>query len=678
MTSSGRPSVVDRRAFLIAMGLVPVAAALASCTSDSPEVQLTGVDMSGGDPAIRPQDDLYRHVNGAWLRDYQLPPDKASVGAITDANDRTLEQLRAIIEGIEDPEPGTEAQQIKDLYDARLDLDEIERLGITPLDGLFAALDKAADKPALARIMAEAPISGLIGMGIGIDRKNSKAYIPSVSQAGLTLGEQYYRKPEFAAQLAGYQTYLEQLAKGLGMADPAGVAQRTVDLEKRIAADHWDSVRLRNTDATYNLMSWQELTALGPQFDWDPWLAGMTDRPKSLFDKMVVGQPSFVTAAAQLWSEVDIAQWRDYLKLHIANTYARFLPKAIADARFDFVGRVLSGLEEKPEMWRSAVGVVDDNLGEPLGKLYVDKHFPPAAKERAMEMVDDLRAAYHDNFTNSTWMSQPTREASIAKLDKIVAQIGYPDKWVDYSSVRVTRGKLIESLIAINAFESKRAFARLGTEVDKSEWSMSPQTVNAYYSPTTNQIVFPAAYLQPPFFDKDAVDAVNYGAVGSTIGHEIGHGFDDQGSKYDGDGNRRDWWTPEDRAAFDAKTQQLIAQYDVLVPEGAPEGQHVNGALTVGENLADLRGLQIALAAYRKLAERTGAQADFQSMFFSWARQWRDKQTEEATLQGLQDTHSPNEFRCNQVVRNIAEFYSTFGVQEGDKLFMAQDQRVTL
>ncbi|MFD3704978.1 M13 family metallopeptidase [Nocardia sp. NPDC058658] len=674
MTSSG----LDRRAFLIAMGLVPVAAALASCSSDAPQVQLTGVDMSGGDPAIRPQDDLYRHVNGTWLRDYQLPPDKASVGAITDANDRTLDQLRAIIESIKDPKPGSEAQQIKDLYDARMDLDEIERLGTTPLTGLFGAIDKAQGKPELAKVMAEAPIAGLIGMGIGIDRKNSKAYIPSVSQAGLTLGEQYYRKPEFAAQLAGYQVYLEQLAAGLGMPDPAGVAQRTLDLEKRIAAGHWDSVRLRNTDATYNLMSWQEMTELGPQFDWDPWLSGMTDRPKSLFDKMVVGQPSFITAAAQLWAEVDIAQWRDYLKLQVADTYARFLPKTIADARFEFVGRVLSGLEEKPEMWRSAVGVVDSNLGEPLGKLYVDKHFPPSAKERALEMVADVTAAYRDNFTNSTWMTQPTREASIAKLDKLSTQIGYPDKWVDYSSVRVTRGHLIESLLAINAFESKRAFARLGTEVDRMEWSMSPQTVNAYYSPTMNQMVFPAAYLQPPFFDKDAQDAVNYGAVGSTIGHEIGHGFDDQGSKYDGDGNRRDWWTPEDLAAFDAKTQQIIAQYDVLVPEGAPEGQHVNGPLTVGENLADLRGLQIALAAYQKVAERSGEQADFRTMFMSWARQWRDKQTEEATLQGLQDTHSPNEFRCNQVVRNIGEFYTTFEVKDTDKLFMPQDQRVTL
>ncbi|MEV0684017.1 M13 family metallopeptidase [Nocardia sp. NPDC050378] len=678
MTQSGRPSVVDRRAFLAALGLVPVAVALASCSSDAPAAQLNGVDLSGGDPAIRPQDDLYRHVNGAWLRDYQLPPDKASVGAITDANDRTLDQLRAIIESISDPEPGSEAQQIKDLYDARLDLDEIERLGITPLAGLFAAIDKAPGKPELAKEMAIAPIAGLIGMGIGIDRKNSKAYIPSVGQSGLMLGEQYYRKPEFAEQLAGYQVYLEKLAQGIGLPDPAGVAQRVLDLEKRIAAAHWDSVRLRDTDATYNLMSWDELTKLGPQFDWDPWLSGMTERPKSLFDKMVVGQPSFVTAAAQLWSEVDIALWRDYLKLHVADTYARFLPKAIADARFEFVGRVMAGLEEKPEMWRSAVGVVDDNLGEPLGKLYVDKHFPPSAKERAKEMVADVTAAWRDNFTDSTWMSQATRQASIAKLDKIVAQIGYPDKWVDYSSVQIKRGKLIESLLAINAFESKRAFARLGTEVDRSEWGMSPQTVNAYYSATTNQIVFPAAYLQPPFFDKDATDAVNYGAVGSTISHEIGHGFDDQGSKYDGDGNRRDWWQPEDRAAFDAKTQQIIAQYDVLVPEGAPEGQHVNGALTVGENLADLRGLQIALEAYKKVAQRSGETPDFRSVFLSWARQWRDKQTVEATLQGLQDTHSPNEFRCNQVVRNINEFYTTFDVKEGDKLFMPADQRVAL
>ncbi|MFC8527892.1 M13 family metallopeptidase [Nocardia sp. NPDC057227] len=675
MTASGR---LDRRAFLVALGVVPAAVYLASCSAEEAPVRLTGVDMGGADDAIRPQDDLYRHVNGRWLREFQLPPDKAQVGAITEATERTELQLRELIESIADPAPGSEAQQIRDLYDARLDLAGIEALGLTPLAGLFEQIDRAPGKPELAKVMAALPIGGLIGMGIGIDRKNSTQYIPSIGQSGLGLDEQYYRKPEFAEDLAGYQTYLQKVAAGAGLPDPAGVAQRLLDLEKRIAAAHWDNVRLRDTDATYNLMSWTELTALAPQFDWEPWLAGNTARPKSLFDKIVVGQPSFVTAAGALWAEVDIAVWRDYLKLSVIQAYARFLPAAIADARFDFFGKQLSGLEQKPEMWKSAVGVVDSNLGEQLGKLYVEKHFPAGAKERALVMVDDLMAAYRENFTNSSWMSEPTRREALAKLEKIDTKIGYPDKWVDYSTLEITRGKLVESLLAVNAFEVKRAFARLGTPVDKSEWAMSPQTVNAYYSATTNQIVFPAAYLQPPFFDKDALDAVNYGAVGSTIGHEIGHGFDDQGSKYDGDGNRRDWWTPADLDAFEAKTDQLVAQYDVLVPEGLEPSQHVDGRLTVGENLADVRGLQIAFAAYRRAAERAGQQPDYRTMFFSWARNWREKMTEAVAVRMLQDTHAPGEFRCNQVVRNVAEFYQTFEVKDGDKLFLPEDQRVSL
>ncbi|WP_433727868.1 M13 family metallopeptidase [Nocardia sp. CA-129566] len=678
MTSSGRPGQLDRRAFLVALGLVPAAVALVSCSKDASSVQLTGVDMGGADGAIRPQDDLYRHVNGKWLREYQLPPDKAAVGAISDASDRTLDQLHEIIEGIKDPKAGSEAQQIRDLYDARLDEATFETLGMTPLADLFAKIDGAATKPDLAKVMAELPISGLIGIGIGIDRKNSNAYIPTVSQSGIGLSEQYYRKPEYAKQLAGYKTYVEKMSAGAGFADPAGIAQRMVDLETKIAAAHWDSVRNRNTDATYNLMSWSELVALGPQFDWDPWMTGNTDRPRSLFDKIVVAQPSFVTAAAQLWGDTDIALWREYLRVNVVAEYARFLPKAIRDARFEFVGKVLNGLEERPEVWKSGVGIVNENLGDQLGKLYVDKHFPPAAKDRAEQMVADLMAAYGENFTHSSWMSQPTRDASIVKLDKIEARIGYPDKWDDYSALKITRGKLIESLRAVSAFESKKAFNRLGTPVDKSEWGMSPQTVNAYYSPTSNQITFPAAYLQPPFFDKDATTAVNYGAVGATIGHEIGHGFDDQGRKYDADGNRSDWWTPEDLAAFEAKTKQLIEQFDVLVPEGLDPRYHVDGALTVGENLADLRGLQIAVEAYRIAAKREGIEPDFQQMFFSYARSWREKQTEESTISLRQDVHAPNEFRCNQIVRNIAQFYNTFTVKDGDKLFLPEKDRITL
>ncbi|MBF6083682.1 M13 family metallopeptidase [Nocardia cyriacigeorgica] len=673
--------MLDRRAFLVALGVVPAAALLVSCSEDEAAQPLKQVDMTGSDPAIRPQDDLYRHVNGKWLREYQLPPDKVSYGAISEANDRTEQQLREIIESISDPEPGSEAQQIRDLYDARMNLDEIEQLGLTPLEPMFAEIDRAKTKAELAAVMGALPIGGLIGLGISIDRKNSDAYIPSIGQSGLGLSEQYYRKPEYAEQLAGYRTFNERLAAAAGLPDPAGLAQRELDLETRIAAGHWDNVRNRDTDATYNRMSWDATKALAPEFDWDPWLEASTlGRPKEHFAEIVVNQPSFVTEAGKIWAETDIALWRDYLKLTLLRQYARFLPKAFADANFDFNGRLMAGLQERPELWKSAVGTVDSNLGEQLGKLYVDKHFPPEAKERAMEMVEDLFAAYRENFTNSSWMSPETRKASIEKLDKIKPKIGYPDKWVDYSELKITRGKLIESLRAVNDFEVERALDRLGTKVDDSEWAMSPQTVNAYYMASTNEIAFPAAYLQPPFFDKDAEAAVNYGAVGATIGHEIGHGFDDQGSKFDGDGNRRDWWTEADRAAFDAKTQQLIEQYNVLVPEGLDPEQHVNGELTVGENLADLRGLLIALAAYRIAEKRRGVDnPDYRSMFLSWARGWRDKQTREVTERLLAtDTHSPNEFRCNQVVRNLEEFYTTFGVKEGDELFLPKEQRVSL
>ncbi|PXX66636.1 putative endopeptidase [Nocardia tenerifensis] len=669
---------LDRRAFLLALGLVPAAAALVGCSDDESK-PLTAVDLSGADETIRPQDDLYRYVNGKWLREFQLTPDKVSVGASSEASDRTEMQLRAIIEGIKDPKAGSEAQQIRDLYDARLDLDEIERQGMSPLEDLFAKIDTATAKQDLAKVMAELPIAGLIGLSVGIDRKDSTKHIPTLTQSGTGLNEQYYRKPEFSVQLDGYRTFLERIAIGAGFPEPTAMAQRVFDLEKRIAAGHWDSVRNRNADATYNVRSWNELISSAPQFDWDAWLAGTTDQPKRLFETLVVGQPSYIVEAGKLWADVDIALWRDYLKLYLVRTYAKFLPKAINDANFDFFGRIINGQDERPERWKSAVATIDEYLGEQLGKLYVAEYFPPKAKDRAIEMVGDLMAAYKESFTKSSWMSPETRAAAIAKLEKFDTKIGYPDKWVDYSKLQVTRGRLIHSLRAINDFEAKRSFDQLGKPVDKAEWSMTPQTVNAYYQATFNQIVFPAAYLQPPFFDKDAKTAVNYGAVGATIGHEIGHGFDDQGSKYDGDGNRRDWWTATDRTAFDAKTNQLIAQYDVLVPEGVDPGKHVNGEFTVGENLADLRGLQIALAAYLRAAQRRGEEPDLRTMFLSWARSWREKQTKEYTERLLAiDTHSPAEFRCNQVVRNLPEFYTAFDVKESDRLYLPPDQRVAL
>ena len=677
MSSSRRPVQLDRRSFLAVLGAVPVAATLASCNGkDSATKPPTGPDMSGADHAIRPQDDLYRHVNGTWLRTYQLPPDKTSFGTFTEVSDRVEAQLKEVITGIENPKDGTPEQQIRDLYDARMDEATLDKLGLTPLSGLFAQIDGAATKPDLAKVMGALPLGGLIGLGVTVDQKNSNAYLPSIGQSGLGMSEQYYSKPQYAQYLSAYSTLLQKLAAGGGLPDPNGAAQRVLDLEKQIAAAFWDNVRTRDSDATYNLKSWDEVKALAPEFDWEPWLSGSTDRPRELFAKIVVGEPSFVTSAGQIWAATDIAIWRDYLKLALLRSYAKYMTKALSDVNFEYV-KATAGVQQRPELWKSAVGVVDANLGEVLGKLYVAKYFPAEAKDRAKQLVDNLLAAYRQNFRNSSWMSPPTRDAAIAKLGKITVKIGYPDKSVDYSKVKFTRGKLVESLLAIAAFESKREMNKLGTPVDKTEWGMTPQTVNAYYEVTSNSINFPAAILQAPFFDKDAEAAVNYGAIGAVIGHEIGHGFDDQGSKYDGDGNRKNWWTPQDQAAFDAKTKQLIAQYDGLVPEGLAPTEHVNGSLTVGENLADLRGLMISLSAFR--IDLKTDNPNYTDMFLAWGRNWREKQTPEYTQSLLAtDPHSPSEFRCNQVVRNLPEFYQTFGVEAGDKLFLAPDQRVSL
>jgi putative endopeptidase len=670
---------MNRRLFLAALGAVPIGAALAACSTAAAATK--GPDLSGVDAAVRPQDDLYRHINGAWLRSYRLPPDKTRYSTFNEVNDRVEQQLREVIEAIHDPAAGTPEQQIRDLYDARMDLDTIERLGMSPLQPLFDRIDAAATTADLAQVMGALPVNGPISLGVTVDDRNSAGYVPYIGQSGLGMSEQYYSNPEFAPYLAAYSTLLQRLAAGANLPDPAGLAQRVLDLEKQIAAAFWDNVRTRDGDATYNMKTWDEVKALSPGFDWEPWLTGSTDRPHSLFATIQVAEPSFVAAVGQLWHQVDIGTWREYLKTSLIRKYAKYLKKDISDANFDYL-KATSGVTQRPDLWKSAVSTVDTSLGQPLGKLYVAQHFPPSAKQRALDLAHTLLAAYHDNFRNSGWMSQPTRDAALAKLDKITVKIGYPDTWIDYSKVTITRGKLIESLIAVEEFESKRDLSKLGTPVDKSEWDMTPQTVNAYYERSSNSINFPAAILQPPFFDPDAQSAVNYGAIGATIGHEIGHGFDDQGSKYDGDGNRRDWWTPQDRAAFEAKTRQLIAQYNALVPADLDPSHHVNGALTVGENLADLRGLMISLAAYR-IAEKAGnsgnSDPDYTAMFEAWGRNWREQQTTQALEQQIAtDPHSPGEFRCNQVVRNLPEFYAAFGVKPGDKLFLPQDQRVNL
>ncbi|MEU8900533.1 M13 family metallopeptidase [Nocardia sp. NPDC048505] len=676
MSTSARSVNLDRRSFLVGLGLLP---ALAACERTEAPKRLTGVDLAGSDPGIAPRTDLYRYVNGKWLGEYRLPPDKASYGTFAEVSDRTEAQLRDLVEAIRHPAAGSEAQQVRDLYDAVLDTRAIEAKGMTPLADLFAGIDAAASKADLAQVMGGLPLAGLIGLDVGPDPKNSAANIATISQSGIGLGEEYYRKPEAAEQLAAYRAFLERAATAAGFADPVPLAHRVLDLETRIAALFWDNVRERDPNATYNPRSWAELVGTAPGFDWDRWLAGRTDRPRELFGQVVLREPSFVTGAAQLWQDVDLALWREYLKLGLVRVFAQYLPADLATAYFDFFGKVLEGAQQQPERWKTALATVNDYLGDQLGKIYVARYFPAESKQRVQDMVADLLAAYRLDFERSEWMSPATRAAALVKLNKITPKLGYPDTWPDYSGLRVTRGELVESLRAALAFRDRRMLDRLGKPVDKSEWVMPPQTVNAYYNPNANEIVFPAAILQPPFFDTDAEPAVNYGAGGAVIGHEIGHGFDDEGSRYDGDGNLKDWWTPEDRAAFDAKTDQLIQQYSALVPEGLPAGAHVNGALTVGENLADLHGLQIALAAVRLAAERDGVTPALRTVFESWGRTWRTKTTPESLrAQIATDPHSPAEFRCNQTVRNLAEFYETFEVRDSDAMWLPPDQRVTL
>ncbi|MFC9437663.1 M13 family metallopeptidase [Nocardia sp. NPDC057030] len=668
---------ISRRDLLRSAGVVAAAMIPVACgSSANPGV---GPDLTGLDATVRPQDDLYRHTNGQWLRAYKLPDDQPVCSAMTDAMHRVERQLRDIIEGIREPVPATAEQQIRDLYAACLDNSAIERLGMTPLADLFADIDAAETKSELARVMGRLPIPGLIAIYVDIDRKDSRRYLATLAQSGLGMDSRYYRDPEFNTHLDAYRRYLERVAGASGLADPAGVSTRVVELERRLAMAHCDAVQDQDAAATYNLLSWSELRGLAPDFDFDAWLSGQTTQPLELFARVVVRQPSFVAAAGALWAGVDLAQWREYLRLNVIQGFSRFLPEAIATANFDFRHRFMGGTDRPDQPWQRAIATVNAELGPQLGKLYVAKHFPPAAKDRMHDLVDDLLVAYRAHFRESSWMSEATRTRAIAKLDKIETLIGSPDRWPDYSSVPITPDRLIESLRAVRDFTARRQFERLSTAVDKSEWTTTPQTVNAFYTPTSNQIVFPAAFLQPPYFDKDADPAANYGAIGAIIGHEIGHGFDDQGSEYDGDGNLSDWWAPADRAAFDAKTRQLVGQYDGLVPEGFDAAHHVDGRLTVSENLADLLGLQVAVAAYRRAARRRGEPPEFRTLFLSWARCWRMKQTDQFAMAALAaNTHAPAEFRTNQIVRNIPEFYSAFEVTHGDRLFLPEEQRLAL
>lgn len=655
----------------------------------------SGLDLSHVDAAIRPQDDLFGHVNGRWLTEYSIPGDRATDGAFRTLHDRAEEQVREIITGAADsgPADGTDEQRIGDLYASFLDEQTVAGRGLQPLRDELALIDGAAGPAELAAVIGRLQRTGVgggVGLYIDTDSKDSGRYLVHLTQSGLGLpDESYYRDEQHASILAAYPAHIARmfaLVLGGSADEQAERAGRVVALETRLAAAHWDVVRRRDAHLTYNLRTFAELGQSAPGFDWAGWVAAIGGSAAS-FAEVVVRQPDYLTAFADVWSGADFADWQDWARWRLIHARAAVLTDDLVEEDFAFYGRTLSGTEQIRERWKRAVSLVESLMGDAVGRLYVQRHFPPEAKARMDELVANLLAAYRRSITDLEWMTPATRQRALAKLETFTPKIGYPAKWRDYSALVVRRDDLYGNVIRGAQVGFDRELAKLGGPVDRDEWFMTPQTVNAYYNPGMNEIVFPAAILQPPFFDAEADDAANYGGIGAVIGHEIGHGFDDQGSKYDGDGNLVDWWTDADRAEFSARAARLIEQYDAYVPRDLAmrdDPPHVQGAFTIGENIGDLGGLSIALLAYQ--LSLGGAQAPVidgltgvQRVMFGWAQVWRTKSRAAEAIRRLAvDPHSPPEFRCNGVIRNLDAFYEAFGVSPDDALYLEPAQRVRI
>ncbi|RWA15400.1 peptidase M13 [Mycolicibacterium brumae DSM 44177] len=649
----------------------------------------SGLDLAFVDADVRPQDDLFVHVNGRWLDDYEIPADRATDGAFRTLYDRAEEQVRDLITEAAAHPDGPDARRIGDLYASFLDEDTVAARGLAPLLAELAQIDAAGDADALAALLgslARTGVGGGVGLYVDTDSKDSTRYLTHLTQSGLGLpDESYYRDPAHAGVLAEYPRHIARMLALTfpDRADHDETAARIVALETKLAAAHWDVVKRRDADLSYNLRAFAELAEQAPGFDWAGWLAGIGLTPDQAAE-LVVRQPDYLTGFAALWASEPLEDWRDWARWRVIRARAGYLTDELVAADFDFYGRTLTGTEAIRDRWKRGVSLVESLMGEAIGKLYVAKHFPPEHKARMDELVHNLREAYRVSITDLEWMTPETRRRALAKLDKFTAKIGYPPKWRDYAGLRIDRDDLYGNYQRGYAVNFDHELAKLGGPVDRDEWFMTPQTVNAYYNPGMNEIVFPAAILQPPFFDADADDAANYGGIGAVIGHEIGHGFDDQGAKYDGDGNLVDWWTDDDRAEFGLRTKALIEQYDGFSPKALTAEHHVNGAFTVGENIGDLGGLSIALLAYQ--LSLGGAEAPVidgltgvQRVFFGWAQVWRTKSRDAEAIRRLAtDPHSPPEFRCNGVIRNIDAFYDAFDVATDDELFLEPAQRVRI
>lgn len=645
----------------------------------------SGLDLDGRDLSVRPQDDLFAHANGGWLADVEIPADRGRFGTFDLLRERAEEHVRDLIQDSADgdPAPGTPAAQVADLYASFLDEDRIEALGARPIEGLLEAVRQIDSTTELARVLgdlARAGVGGAFLPFVNTDDKDPDRYVLYLEQGGLGLpDESYYREHAHEGALTAYVPHVSRMLALAGWERAQEAATTVVALETELAGGHLDKVSNRDPVKTYTLLDRAGLAEIAPHFDWSAWMEGLGG-PEEALDHVVVRQPDYLRTLDGLLVAVPLSSWRQWLGWHVVRAFAPYLQSALVEENFDFVGRTLSGVPQLRDRWKRAVSLVEGALGEAVGQLYVERHFPPSAKAAMETLVEHLVEAFRQRFAELEWMSPGTREQALTKLESFTPKIGYPNTWRDYSTLTVERDDLVGNVIRASAFETDRALAKLGGPVDRDEWFMTPQTVNAYYNPGMNEIVFPAAILQPPFFDEGADDAANYGGIGAVIGHEIGHGFDDSGSQYDGRGALRNWWTEDDRERFTTRAQSLISQFDALEAADAP-GHRVNGALTVGENIGDLCGLEIGHAAYRlSLGDEPAPVLDGltgdQRFFLGWAQVWRGTAREAEAIRLLAvDPHAPMDLRAN-TVRNVDRFHEAFETAPGDGLWIEADERV--
>ncbi|MBK6762662.1 MAG: M13 family peptidase [Micrococcales bacterium] len=642
------------------------------------------LNLQWQDHGVRPQDDFYRHWLGRWLDTFEIPADKAEFASFTDLHDTAQEQLKAIIEDLsaQQPDPGTNAGRIALLFNAFMDTDEIDRVGLDAIADLFAQVDalvSTAELPALFGRLERLGVGSPLGGAVHQDNRDSSRYVLDMWQSGLGMPDRdYYLEETFTSQREAYREHVAAMLQRCGLGGGED-ADRIVTLETRLAQGHWTQVANRDPVRTYNQYRLGELSDLTPGYDWGAYLdaIGVTGRIETLN----IAQPDYAQACARLLDEVDLADWRPYLRWRILNSFTGLLSEETVQASFEFYGKVLRGVPQMRPRWKRGVDLVEGMVGEALGQEYVGRHFPPENKARMVELVDNLLAAFEVSIDGLAWMTEQTKQEAHAKLKRFTAKIGYPEVWKDYSDMDLVPGQLIASVRAAREWHHDYEVNKLGGPVDRHEWHMNPQTVNAYYNPEMNEIVFPAAILQPPFFTMAADDAVNYGAIGAVIGHEISHGFDDQGSQFDGDGNLRNWWTDADDEAFSDRTRALIDQYAAYEPV---DGHTLNGELTLGENIADVSGLAVAYRAYQlSLGGRPAPVVDGltgqQRFFVGFTHVWRAKTRPEETVRRITiDPHSPPEYRVFGTLVNTDAFFDAFDVKLGDGMWREPSDRVRI